>query len=415
MARRPRPIDPTDGPLQAFAYDLRRVREEAGNPTYRALAGLAGFSATTLSDAAGGVRLPSLEVTLAYVGACGGDATRWESRWRELDRLLESEREAAAPAADPIPEAESPTPEDPAAPQSGAGVFRIESSGGGGELPQPPAWRRPWAPWAAVGAVIVLLVTSLFVVRLSGSGHPVATPTAAAPAAPCPASSPVPGGFPGSTYTVKTNVRAGASLTAAVIQQVPMKCQLWFTGYCLGDVTVDATEGIPDMRWLELSGGGVIASAIIHGNPPSTMQPTPCTDSVPAPSAISLAVAPEAGDADMVNLVATGPQLWLAGFAAYYVAPGGGTAQGPAWHQLGFSDQTQLAAEWRFGTLRADPRNAGPIPVVATACLAGLAPTSVADARLFNPQAPATTQPAVLSPAELAKGEQTACGYYHPG
>ncbi|HEU5357144.1 MAG TPA: helix-turn-helix transcriptional regulator, partial [Actinocrinis sp.] len=88
MGRTPRLVNPDDGPLQAFAHDLRALREKAGNPTYRALAKTAGFSASTLGEAAGGVRKPSLDVTLAFVGACGGDVEAWQDRWQELDRQL---------------------------------------------------------------------------------------------------------------------------------------------------------------------------------------------------------------------------------------------------------------------------------------------------------------------------------------
>jgi hypothetical protein len=34
-----------------------------------------------------GRRLPTLEVTLAYVAACDGDLEQWERRWREVERL----------------------------------------------------------------------------------------------------------------------------------------------------------------------------------------------------------------------------------------------------------------------------------------------------------------------------------------
>ncbi|GAA0935386.1 hypothetical protein [Nonomuraea longicatena] len=84
MARTERPLDEGDGPLVDFAAELRGLRRRAGNPTYRALASKAHFSATTLSEAAAGRRLPSLQVTLAYVRACGGDAEQWEARWHEL-------------------------------------------------------------------------------------------------------------------------------------------------------------------------------------------------------------------------------------------------------------------------------------------------------------------------------------------
>jgi WD40 repeat protein len=73
-----------EGALAGFAADLRRLREEAGTPPYRQLARQAHYSSTTLADAAGGRRLPSLAVTLAYVRACGGCPAEWDARWHEL-------------------------------------------------------------------------------------------------------------------------------------------------------------------------------------------------------------------------------------------------------------------------------------------------------------------------------------------
>jgi hypothetical protein len=60
------------------------LREKAGHLPYRALARRAGFSASTLSVAASGKVLPSLDVTLAYVQACGGDPEPWRERWQTL-------------------------------------------------------------------------------------------------------------------------------------------------------------------------------------------------------------------------------------------------------------------------------------------------------------------------------------------
>ncbi|GAB2801884.1 nSTAND1 domain-containing NTPase [Streptomyces daliensis] len=98
MGRREVPVDPSAGPVQRFAYELRKLREEAGGPTYRQLAARADYSVTTLSQAAAGERLPSLAVTLAYARACGGEPETWELCWRE----------AAAEAA----EAAAAVPED---------------------------------------------------------------------------------------------------------------------------------------------------------------------------------------------------------------------------------------------------------------------------------------------------------------
>ncbi|AGP51966.1 helix-turn-helix domain-containing protein [Streptomyces rapamycinicus] len=76
-------MDPTAGPVQRFAYELRKLRQEAGGLTYREMAGRAHYSVTALSQAAAGEQLPSLDLALAYVRACGGDAEEWERRWRE--------------------------------------------------------------------------------------------------------------------------------------------------------------------------------------------------------------------------------------------------------------------------------------------------------------------------------------------
>ncbi|MGO4749900.1 helix-turn-helix domain-containing protein, partial [Streptomyces sp. 2MCAF27] len=89
--RREVPVDPGAGPVQRFAFELRKLRSEAGGLTYRAMAQRTGYSITTLSQAAGGERLPTLPVALAYVRACGGDGAEWEARWREV-----VEEEAAA-------------------------------------------------------------------------------------------------------------------------------------------------------------------------------------------------------------------------------------------------------------------------------------------------------------------------------
>jgi Helix-turn-helix domain len=83
MPRRPSPVDPTHGPAARFACELRRLRDDAGTPTYRALAEQTHFSKATLAAAAGGHRLPTLDVTLAFAQACGGDIDEWRKRWSQ--------------------------------------------------------------------------------------------------------------------------------------------------------------------------------------------------------------------------------------------------------------------------------------------------------------------------------------------
>jgi len=71
------------GPVTAFASMLRDLRVSAGRPSYRELAARANYSSSALSEAARGRRLPSLDVTLAFVRACHGDEAMWADRWQE--------------------------------------------------------------------------------------------------------------------------------------------------------------------------------------------------------------------------------------------------------------------------------------------------------------------------------------------
>ncbi|XVS66821.1 XRE family transcriptional regulator [Actinosynnema sp. CA-299493] len=90
-------MDVGDSPLLKFAADLRSLRDRAGGHSYRQMGARAHYSATTLSDAAGGRRLPTLAVTLAYVRACEGDVAEWEDRWRQVAAEV-------LPGADPDPD-----------------------------------------------------------------------------------------------------------------------------------------------------------------------------------------------------------------------------------------------------------------------------------------------------------------------
>ncbi|HUQ60967.1 hypothetical protein [Lentzea sp.] len=98
MPRGERPLDEGDSPLLLFAADLRQLRADAGKPSYRDLSRRAHFSASTLSDAAGGRRLPGLDVTLAYVRACHGDEAAWERRWHDLAVALAQSRTNDGPS-----------------------------------------------------------------------------------------------------------------------------------------------------------------------------------------------------------------------------------------------------------------------------------------------------------------------------
>ncbi|WP_432037917.1 hypothetical protein [Streptomyces cucumeris] len=96
MGRREKPIDPGAGPVQRFAFELRKLRQEAGSPTYRVMAREAEYSTAALARAAAGETLPSLPLTLAYVKACGAELADWERRWH----AARSEEAAQSPASD---------------------------------------------------------------------------------------------------------------------------------------------------------------------------------------------------------------------------------------------------------------------------------------------------------------------------
>jgi hypothetical protein len=82
--------------VAAFARDLRVLRSKA-NLDYPAMAEKSHYTMRTLASAAGGLRLPTLPVLMAYVRACGGDVTEWEERWSKL--VKSKKGQAALPAA----------------------------------------------------------------------------------------------------------------------------------------------------------------------------------------------------------------------------------------------------------------------------------------------------------------------------
>ena len=112
MGRPEKSLDRSGGAVAAFAHDLRKLRTDAGSPAYREMARSALFSSSVLSSAASGHRLPTLQVTLAFVTVCGGDPQSWERRWRTLSgtfsppagpaRKAKSESSTQSPAQLPV-------------------------------------------------------------------------------------------------------------------------------------------------------------------------------------------------------------------------------------------------------------------------------------------------------------------------
>ena len=133
--------------LEAFARDLRALRATA-DLEYPEMAETSHYEMKTLAAAAGGLRLPTLPVAVAFVRACGGNVAEWEERWQKLaDRLTaeaarkrrsEGEENAEpveptnAPAAlEPPKPAAAPPPPEP----DGGEVYVITSA-----PPRQPGW-----------------------------------------------------------------------------------------------------------------------------------------------------------------------------------------------------------------------------------------------------------------------------------
>lgn len=106
MPRTERDLDPSGGPLAAFAAELRKLRVEAGSPKYLQMARCTGRSRTALAEAAGGDHLPTWETVEAYIRACGRDPVPWLTRWEQVRDEVRGDRP-------PNPEAVAATVTEP--------------------------------------------------------------------------------------------------------------------------------------------------------------------------------------------------------------------------------------------------------------------------------------------------------------
>jgi hypothetical protein len=82
---------------QRFAADLERLRVSAGITSLRALARSTHYSHTSITDAVGGKKFPSLEVAMAFVTACGGDVGEWRQRWTYTYAVINEPAALASP------------------------------------------------------------------------------------------------------------------------------------------------------------------------------------------------------------------------------------------------------------------------------------------------------------------------------
>jgi hypothetical protein len=86
--------------LDQFLADLRKLREQAGQPSLRVMSRTAHYSHTALSGVVSGARLPSLDLTLAFVRACGGDESEWRAHWHQARSRIGAE-DGEVPAGEP--------------------------------------------------------------------------------------------------------------------------------------------------------------------------------------------------------------------------------------------------------------------------------------------------------------------------
>jgi hypothetical protein len=120
--------------LEAFARDLRTLRAQAGIE-YPEMAETSHFEMKTLAAAAGGLRLPTLPVAVAFVRACDGNVAEWEERWQRLAAKITAEVAKTRRAERGEDEAEPPEPSDsPAAPEAQTPRPGPASEPAGGEV-----------------------------------------------------------------------------------------------------------------------------------------------------------------------------------------------------------------------------------------------------------------------------------------
>jgi hypothetical protein len=144
-AARPAVSIAPDG-LESFARDLRALRAKA-ELDYPEMAEVSHYTMKTLVSAAGGLRLPTLPVAVAYVRACGGSVAEWEERWQKLATKITvdaakkrrgdgDEREALPEPADaPAPPELSAPPAVRDSPAESGEVYVITSA-----KPRQPGW-----------------------------------------------------------------------------------------------------------------------------------------------------------------------------------------------------------------------------------------------------------------------------------
>ena len=95
MGRPIRPLDPSGGPAERFACELRALRAWSGDLPFWKMARRCAVSKSALASAVAGRNIPSERVAREFVRACGGDWNQWQIRWRQAIADVEALCEAA--------------------------------------------------------------------------------------------------------------------------------------------------------------------------------------------------------------------------------------------------------------------------------------------------------------------------------
>lgn len=263
--------------IDGFVDRLRRLREDAGTPSFREMAKRSGaISHATLHDALQGARMPSWETTVEFARACGADPEELRAEWERADGAVRSSCDDGQADQGPTEEARADEAKGEATPalDTPAQEAAAREAADGPESPPSPPARRPVTIALGVAAALVIagLVVALVTRETSdadassstSSGGEAAAAWTSAPSAPstttsadgCPENAQVP---PGTTTLVEgdsADFAGDVTITdCAVVDRGSSVVKTWrFKN--TGTVTwtnrslhrINAHEGDPDCR-----------------------------------------------------------------------------------------------------------------------------------------------------------------------
>jgi transcriptional regulator with XRE-family HTH domain len=176
MGRRESPLARDGSPTRELAFWLRDLRNRSGL-TYEQLARRSSFSTSTLQESLSGRRIPTRQVTLAIVAACGGDSVAWHSYWTQVRRAVDQdapdglEVSLVPPwAANPQPQAAPESVTDLSGERADLNAEQQQASANSRLSPLRMAW--------LTGSALTATAATIAVVLLVGPGATTHQPTA---------------------------------------------------------------------------------------------------------------------------------------------------------------------------------------------------------------------------------------------